>query len=479
VGRGAEAYLLSRWLFLRLLGIVYLIAFASIAVQVAGLVGVHGILPAGQYLESAYAAYGSFAYRALPTVFWFGASDAALQGVAWIGAGLAVLLILGIAPWAMLLLLWSLYLSLVVAGQDFLSFQWDTLLLETGLAALLWAPMQWLPRRSEPEPSAAARWLLVFLVFKLMFLSGATKLLSGDPTWRSGTALHYHFETQPLPAWTAWYAHHLPEAAHRLMTYATLAAELVLPWTLFLPGRLRRLRLLGVAGLVGLQVGIAATGSYGFFNLLAIVLCVPLLDDNLLGRILPLRLAVRDGEARPRQTVLAAITVLFFVPSLLGFMREIGFAPSAGYPILRVVAPLRSFNGYGLFRVMTTRRPEIVMEGSRDGKHWSEYGFRFKAGDIHRKPGFVAPYHPRLDWQMWFAALDPNGSREWLGALADRLRAGTPQVLALMGKNPFGGSPPRATRAVVYDYHFSTSDQRKRTGAWWTRTPLGVMRLGP
>ena len=256
------------------MGIVYLIAFASIAVQITGLVGIHGLLPAQQYLDSAHSFYGFNAYLALPTVFWFGAGDAALRVVAWTGAGLAALLIFGIAPGATLALLWALYLSLSVAGQDFLSFQWDTLLLETGLLALLWAPIQWMPSRREPEPSPAVRWLLVLLLFKLMFLSGATKLLSGDPTWRSGTALDYHFETQPLPAWTAWYASHLPAAVLRVMTYGSLATELVLPWLLLLPARHRRIRLIALAGLVGLQIGIAATGSYGFFNLLAIVLCV-------------------------------------------------------------------------------------------------------------------------------------------------------------------------------------------------------------
>ncbi len=171
-------------------------------------------------------------------MFWLGVGDTALRIVSWTGAGLAVLLVVGIAPPIVLFLLWALYLSLSIVGQDFLSFQWDALLLEAGLLSLLWAPMQWLPARTEPEPSPAARWLLVFLVFKLMFLSGATKLLSGDPTWASGTALDYHFETQPLPAWTAWYAHHLPEIVHRIMTFGSLATELVLPCLLLLPGHL-------------------------------------------------------------------------------------------------------------------------------------------------------------------------------------------------------------------------------------------------
>ena len=456
--------------------------------QITGLIGAHGILPAAQYLESAHAFYGSTAYLALPSVFWLGAGDAALRGVAWTGAGLAVLLIFGIAPWAVLLLLWMLYLSLSVVGQDFLSFQWDALLLETGLLALLWAPLQWLPSRREPAPSPAARWLLVFLLFKLMFLSGATKLLSGDPTWRSGTALGYHFETQPLPAWTAWYAHHLPATVHRALTYGSLATELVLPWLLFLPARYRRIRLCALAGLVGLQAGIAATGSYGFFNLLAIVLCIPLVDDGVLARIVPVRLAIREEDASARPRLLAAVAIVCLVPSALSFIREITYTLpqtrgvsffAMGDGVLSLVSPLRSFNGYGLFRVMTTERPEIVIEGSGDGQHWSAYEFRYKPGDVHRPPEFVAPYHPRLDWQMWFAALDPNGNRQLLSSLGAGLKAGAPEILALMGRNPFPGSPPKSIRAIVYDYHFSTARERAATGAWWTRTPLAEFPLAP
>jgi hypothetical protein len=419
-------------------------------------------------------------------VFWLDAGDAALRYIAWTGAVLAVFLIVGVAPWVTLLLLWALYLSISVVGQDFLSFQWDALLLETGLIALLWAPAQWLPSRREPAPSSAARWLLIFLLFKLVFLSGATKLLSGDPTWRSGTALDYHFETQPLPAWPAWYAHHLSGAAHQAMTFGSLATELVVPWLLFLPDRFRRVRLFAFVALVGLQISIAATGNYGFFNLLAVVLCVPLLDDDTLRRVVPVRLFTQDRDPRRRLRLVAMIVFVFFVPSLLSLMRELAFTgsrgrevyfPATGDAILRLVAPLRSFSGYGLFRVMTTERPEIVIEGSRDGEHWKEYEFRFKPGDVNRRPGFIAPYHPRLDWQMWFAALDPAGNREWLSALAERLKAETPEVLALMGRNPFPESPPESIRIVVYDYRFSTPEQRKRTGAWWVRTRLAEMPL--
>ena len=224
-------YVVTRRLFLRLLGAVYFVAFASLAMQISGLAGERGILPAGQFLDWAHSIYGAASYFQLPTIFWLGASDAALQLAAWSGALLAILLMLGIAPLLDLFLLWALYLSLTVAGQDFMAFQWDVLLLETGLLAMLWAPATWRLGRGERQPPELARLLLVFLLFKLMFLSGATKLLSGDPTWRHLTALDFHFETQPLPPWTAWYAHHLPAGIHQALVLFTLPSS----WGLLAP----------------------------------------------------------------------------------------------------------------------------------------------------------------------------------------------------------------------------------------------------
>lgn len=485
-----RTYRLSRRVFLWLVGLVYLIAFASLAVQITGLVGEHGLLPAGQYLDWAGSIYGGRAWRLLPTVFWAGAGDVALQVACWAGVVLAALLMLGVAPVPVLVALWALYLSLTVVGQSFLSFQWDALLLEAGLLAALWAPLVWNAGREEPPPSNAVRWLLVLLLFKLIFLSGITKLLSGDPTWRSLTALDYHFETQPLPVWTAWYAHHLPHAVHRAGAGAMFVMEAGAPLLLFAPPRLRSLRLAGCAAIALLQLGIALTGNYGFFNLLAVVLIVPVLDDDLLRRVLPFRISGRDrpepaawramvGLLVPVVLLLSALSFAAEIAFTLPSRRGVGLGPGWATTVLGWVAPFRSFNGYGLFRVMTTERPEIVIEGSRDGEHWKAYEFRFKPGPVTRRPGFVAPYHPRLDWQTWFAALDPMGNWEWLTALAKHLRAGTPEVLALLGRDPFAGAPPRAIRFARYDYRFSTPDERARTGAWWVRELSGYLPFGP
>jgi hypothetical protein len=475
-------------LFLRLLGAVYLVAFASLAVQIAGLVGERGVMPAGQYLEWAHSIYGAAAYWMLPTLLWLGAGDLALGLVAWGGVVLSLLLFFGVTPRLTLFLLWLLYLSLSVAGQDFLSFQWDALLLETGLLAMLWAPATRLLGRDERQPPDLARFLLVFLLFKLMFLSGATKLLSGDPTWRQLTALDYHFETQPLPPWTAWYAHHLPHWIHAALTLVTLLVETLVPWLLLLPRRFRRPRLGAVAAIALLQVGIAVTGNYGFFNFLTLVLCVPVLDDDLLAG---LRVRRPDAQLEPeadqptRRSVVPIVAPVVLALSVLGMVREIaytlpggrgmGFWPGAAESVMGLVAPLRSINGYGLFRVMTTERPELVIEGSRDGMRWEPYELPYKPGAVDRRPGFVAPFHPRLDWQLWFAALSPRASYPWLQSLAARLREGSPAVLGLFGGNPFGREPPKLVRAVLYDYRFSTPGERRLAGAWWVRQPLGIM----
>jgi len=485
-------YLLSRWLFLRLLGAVYLVAFVSLAVQVSGLFGEHGILPAGSFLQRAHALYGGAAYRLFPTLCWLGAGDGMLRLLAWGGAALAVLLIADVAPAPILLLLWICYLSLSVAGQTFLWFQWDGLLLETGLLAVLYAAARLFPSLvRDRAPSPWMRWLLWWLLFRLMFLSGVTKLLSGDAAWRDLTALDYHFWTQPLPTWPAWYAHWTPAWMHRAMTLVILGIELLVPWLIFAPERWRRVRHLGCALLVVGQVAIALTGNYGFFNLLAIVLCVPLLDDGILKRVLPLRLAATQPEPRWQQYAIRGVAPVLALLSLLAFAREIvqtlpRTRGGLDNPLLRAVEPLRSVNGYGLFRVMTTERAEIVIEGSRDGAQWKEYGFRWKPGDVRRRPAFVAPHMPRLDWQMWFAALNPEGARDWLQSLMGHVLRGTPAVLALLGDDPFPDQPPRYVRLAYFRYRFSTPSERAASGAWWQRErvgeltrPLSVTELSP
>src|SRR2546430_1003439 len=374
----------------------------------------------------------------------------------WGGAALSLLVVPGVAQAPALALLWVCYLSFSVVRQIFLGFPWGGLLRETGLLAVRYASTRWLPSRGrEPEPSGVVRWLVWLLLFKLMFLSGMTKLASGDPAWRHLTALDYHFWTQPLPPWTAWYAQQLPGWVHQGMTLGMFAIELGGPWLMFAPRRFPGLRVAACVLLVLGQFGIALTGNYGFFNLLAIVLCLALLDDATLCRVLPLRLAAGEAEPLWWPRVTATLAAVIGPLSALTVAREIGATlpgarGSSELAILRAIAPVRSINGYGLFRVMTTERPEIVIEGSRDGVHWREYEFRWKPGDVTRRPGFVAPHQPRLDWQMWFAALDPAGAEAWLAGLMRGVLEGTPQEISLVGPDPLPHAPPRSVRLAHY-----------------------------
>jgi hypothetical protein len=487
---GASEAFFVRWIFLRALALVWAVAFASLGVQIRGLAGPEGILPAERFLTAVRDSYGGAAPGAVPTLcWWFGTGAESLEAMCAAGVGLAALLALGILPGPASLLLWGIYLSVTVACTEFLSFQWDTLLLETGLLAVFFAP--WKVRafglvRDKP-PSRTVLLLLRFLLFKLMFLSGAVKLASGDAVWRNLTALDFHYWTTCLPTWTGWWAHRLPLAADRVCAAGMFVLELGVPFLVFAP--YRPLRVAAFALLVALQIGIAATGNYGFFNLLSLVLCVTALDDTALRGLVPRRgkpapVPPADAWVAPLRRVPAFVLAAAVLPLSLGHMqaRLLG-ADTVPGPMLswmRAAAPWRSVNAYGLFANMTTTRREIVVEGSSDGEEWLAYEFRWKPGDPSRRPGFVQPHMPRLDWQMWFAALSGRPPA-WFTSLEERLLEGSPAVLALLGTNPFPDAPPRFLRAMIWDYRFADPAERERTGVWWVRTrpvPYGPTLVG-
>ena len=474
-------YFAANALFLRLLGLCYLAAFVSFRVQADGLVGEHGILPVGAFLDWVRSQTGAERYWLVPTLCWLGSGNAALHGLCAGGVFASLLLVAGLFPAFAALLAWLLYLSIAVAGQLFLEFQWDLLLLETGLLAIFLAP----PRRRRVGSGLAApalsRFLLVWLLFRLMLSSGVVKLSSGDPTWRHLTALRYHFETQCLPPWTAWYLHNAPPWFLTFSCAAVFFIELVVPFFFFAP---RRLRLIACALTVLLQLAIAGTGNYAFFNWLTVALAVLLVDDASFPRRLFLwkseaveAAALRSrGGAWPRW-ILVPAAVWLLAASAVPFLATLGAGPKIPAPLIAVYragAPLRSANGYGLFAVMTTTRPEILIEGSDDGSSWRGYEFRWKPGDLARRPAFVAPHQPRLDWQMWFAALGSYEENPWLIRFLQRLLEGSPDVTRLLARDPFAGRPPRYVRAVVYDYRFTTPVERASTGAWWKREPKGL-----
>jgi hypothetical protein len=383
-----------------------------------------------------------------------------------------VALLTGVAPKLAAWVGWGLHVSLVVAGSPFLDYQWDALLAEAGLLGALAAPPGWRLR-----PHARIRglplWLFRLLTFRLHFESGIAKILSRDPTWRRGTACAYHYETQPLPTPLAFYARLLPRWVHRASTAIVLVLECAVPFLTFGP---RRARKVACTLLEALQALIAATGNFAFFNLLTAVLTLSLLDNPT---------QTRTGRRRPMPDGVVARLLRAFETALGGMVGLLALAelgtrllprPVRWRPLLLLqgwASVFRSVSSYGLFAHMTCARPEIVIEGSDDGRLWLEYELPHKPGDPHRGPRWVAPHQPRLDWQMWFAALSPDPPSWFLG-LIFRLLEGSPEVLSLFAKNPFPDHPPRYLRAVLYEYRMTNRRIRRESGQWWHREPLGL-----
>jgi predicted DCC family thiol-disulfide oxidoreductase YuxK len=460
----------SRWLFLRGLGCIYLIAFLSLWVQIHGLIGSNGISPADQFLSLVHQQLGAEGYYFVPTLFWLNPSDIFLHFLCAGGVLLSLVLIVGFFPTFTLAGLWVFYLSLVTVGQAFLSFQWDVLLLEAGFLAIFFAPLQLRETFTRAfQPSTAFLWLLRWLLFRLMFASGYVKLAS-DEVWRNLTALNFHYETQPLPTSLGWYVHQLPEGFQKASVIGMFAAELVVPFLIFAP---RRLRTIGCIGLVGLQMLIILTGNYCFFNLLTIALCLLLIDDVTWKGLLTKRFmpAIRFIEQPPRRYKRICIAIVATLLLLLSGIRFTGqLFRDARFPDVAWIAPFRSVNTYGLFADMTESRPEIIVEGSNDRITWETYQFRWKPGDLTVAPKWVAPHQPRLDWQMWFAALQGSYQRTpWFLNFMGALLQGKPKVLQLLADNPFPDTPPRYIRATLYDYRFTDLATKRSEGTWWHR----------
>jgi hypothetical protein len=446
-----------RSVFLRGLALIYLIAFASLLPQMSGLIGAHGILPAHDYLETVRSDYGSSSYTLFPTLAWIDSSDIFIKGLIWAGVAFSLCLFAGLIPLPATISLFLLYLSLDTVGQVFYSFQWDALLLETGFAAILIAPWGLRPSYSAPVPRVAL-WVFRFLIFRLMLESGAVKLLSGDATWRNLTALKYHYETQPLPTPIAWYAHQLPLLFQKLSVIGVFVVELIAPFFFFTK---RQVRIVAALATIALQLMIAFTGNYTFFNLLTILLCVFLFN-------------VKIAERTP--AIVSVIGVALITLGVIQLLTMSGLVPELPRPIAWIQLHADTFHvmsQYGLFANMTTTRPEIIIEGSDDGVQWRAYEFKYKPGDMKRRLPWVAPYQPRLDWQMWFAALSSPQQNPWFSRLIVRLLEGQAEVTNLLAVNPFPDKPPKFIRAEFYDYHFTDWSTRRSTAAIWSRTPLG------
>jgi Lipase maturation factor/DCC1-like thiol-disulfide oxidoreductase len=451
----------------RLIGFTFLLAFWSYAVQVLGLNGSDGILPVHDLLRLAREQLGTSAYWRIPSLFWIDDSDITLQAACWAGVVCGALATLGFMVRSNLAICFVLYLSLQETVRDFMSFQWDIMLLECGFIGILVVGGR-----------PIAIWLARLTVFRFMFMGGMVKLLSGDPSWRNLTALDWHFYTQPLPNLLSWYLQNSPEWIHHFLAGGTLVVELGLPVLIFLP---RRPRQIAAFAFIVLQLTIAATGNYNFFNMLTIVMCLFLFDDQAFLGVLPGRLFAWLAARRPAHRAkagTAAIGTLCAVLIVCGAGLTFSRAtlrpyPSFIRPIFALAENFRLVGGYGPFATMTKQRDEIVIEGTADGSSWLAYELPYKPQALDRPPMQVAPHQPRVDWQMWFAALSNFRSETWFQSMAVRLLEGSDDVEALFSVNPFPDQPPLAIRARLYRYRFTTPDERAQTGDWWVREYRG------
>jgi len=469
-----STYLWPRWLFLRALGLISFSAFYALAFQIHGLIGERGILPAGEYLRNVRGAAGLVeGIWYAPTLLWIGAGDRALAIVVGAGILASFLLTANIWPRLTTALCTLLFLSCVAALQDFSMYQSDGMLLEAGFLSCWLAPRGIRPRLGTADPPPRFSLLMLrWEWFRIYFESGIVKLASGDPHWRNLTAMDEYYQNGPLPTWIGWYVQHWPHWYHAGTVLLTLGVELVLVWTVWL-GRPLRVACFGIV--TALQIGIILTANYAFLNYLVLVLGILLLDDQTLTRLRLRAPALRQGEIvrqRPRwarRAELVTLAVVLYVTVIAFLPIEV---PLLGWPA-RFLAPFRIANAYGLFGVMTEGRYEIEFQGSRDGTTWIAYPFRYKPQDVRERPGIYAPYQPRFDWNLWFASLGPWQQSSWVVNAQLRLVEGSPSVLRLFRRDPFGGKPPALVRTVLWQYWFTDEATKRATGAWWTRTLIG------
>ena len=505
---GPSDRLIARWIFLRCLGGIYFSAFFSLAFQILGLNGSGGILPAADFLDKARG-FGPLRFWYVPSLLWLNHSDHALTALVWVGLIASLLVIANVLPRPALIVCWLCFLSFVTTAQDFSQYQSDGMLLEAGLLALFIAPAGVLPGWGKSSlPARAAWYLLLWEWFRIYFESGMVKLASGDPTWRNLTAMNEYYQNGPLPTWIGWYLQHLPLWFHKATAGATLVMELILVWMAFLP---RRWRLVCFAVVTVWQIGVIASANYAFLNYLVLVLAFLLLDDQILYRLVPVRfrggleaktqpaaaqeessLSILKGHAgsssesnhpgqRLRshaQAIQVAITTVLTLWIAYATTLEMVMIvwPAVPLPFLpaQVLEPFRVANQYGLFAVMTPHRYEVEFQGSNDGQTWVAYPFRYKPQALNERPRIYAPYQPRFDWNLWFASLEPWQRSPIVPLTEERLLEGERQTLDLFAADPFGGKPPIYVRAVLWQYWFSSSQEKRATGAWWRRQYLGT-----
>jgi hypothetical protein len=464
-GTTALGRLWARWLVGRALGLIAFSAFYSLAFQIHGLIGPRGISPAREYLDALAEPYGVLRFWAAPTLLWISSSDAALTALVAAGLVASLALTFNLWPRASAAACGVLFLSFIAAAQEFASYQSDGMLLEALLLAIFFLPRGLRPKLGASDPPSLASVLMLgWLWLRIYFESGVVKLLSGDRGWRELTALDHYYENGPLPTWIGWWAHQLPHGVHAACAFATLAIELVLVWLAVLP---RRFRLACFLIVTPLQLFIILTANYAFLNYLVLALGLLLVDDRAFARV-GLRAPSAEPRPTPRWQKYAQAGALGWIAyaSTVGFF--VGGEGVLGAPV-RVLEPFRLGSSYGLFAVMTPARYELELQGSRDGKNWIAYPFKYKPQDPRSAPGVFAPYQPRFEWNLWFASLDACDDEPWVERVEERLLDGSPSVLRLFASDPFAGAPPAHVRVVRWQYWFTDRATRRATGAWWRR----------
>lgn len=476
------SYALSSWLFRRALSLIFVVAFISLGHQVRGLWGEHGVLPIGEYLTFLRTLGGAEGFFQGPSLFWISSRDFVLVGCAWTGVIAGALAFFGWAEGWMLLICTLLYLSFGNTGQAFLGYQWDRLLPEAGFLALFACHWQIRNRfRDAFEPHGAVRALFYLLLFKLMFLSGVVKFFGHDPAWLDFTALSYHYLTAPLPNPLSPFFSALPAGFHRFSTWMTWVIELPVPLLLAWP----RARVVAGVAFILLNLMILFTANFTFFNYLTIALCIWTIPDRLWRRLfermrLGIRLNFELAPSRNSRTLLSVALILALLDVFwLGRGVFPGWHPPRWLSLASVSKNIGISNPYGLFPTIYKSRHETVLEGSLDGDHWKEYVFRFVPGPLDRAPPVVAPFMPRLDWELadddetiWDQHSGAYRPGTWVDRLMMRLLEGRPEVLAFLSNNPFPDTPPLYLRACRYLYEFDSPSVILSTGQWWRRTRL-------
>ena len=451
-------YWYSRLVFERGLAIIYLIAFIAVINQFIPLLGERGLLPVPRFTQAV-------PFRVSPSLFYFRPTDAAFRLAGWLGVLLSVVALTGlvqqrsaIASAVVWGLLWVLYLSFVNVGQTFYGFGWESLLLELGFFTIF-------AGASTTAPSTVLNWMYRWTLFRLMFGAGLIKL-RGDQCWRDLTCLDYYFETQPIPNPLSWYFHWFPRPVLHGGVAFNHFVELIVPFGYFLPQPFA-----GIAGLITIvfQLTLIASGNLSWLNWLTIVIAFTTLDHRFFGW-LP---AVPPLNPMPlvQRGAIYALAVLVAVLSISPVVNML----SPSQLMNTSFNPLQIVNTYGAFGSITRERNEIVIEGTADDRltektAWREYEFKGKPGNPERKPIQIAPYHLRIDWLMWFAAMGPSNDQEWFAPLIAKLLQGDKATIGLLANDPFPDRPPRWIRARLYRYTFTTRAERARTGRWWNRT---------